>query len=152
VQATSTSNLHAVQHQGKPKNSHNNSSRVTASDQAPRTCRNCGQSHGAGECRARNSTCRACGFKLGHYENYCIITGRQPRPPRSQSRPRSTGDSRPKSLAFHSHRPVYEVTDQLQDQSADGVHIGTIQIHSMSTTTRSWTKTLHSTAVEFYRS
>lgn len=149
VQATSTSNVHAVQHQGKPKNSHNNSSRVTASNQAPRTCRNCGQSHRAGECRARNSTCRACG-KLGHYENYCITTGRQPPPPRSQSRPRSKGDSRPKSPAGRSPRPVYEVTDQPQDQSSDGIYVGTIQIHSMSTTTRSWTKTLqiNSTAVE----
>jgi len=45
---------------------------------------------------------------------------------------------------------MHEVTDQPPNQAADGVYIDTIQVDSTSTTTRSWTKTLHinSTTIE----
>ena len=133
AQAPSTSNIHAVQRNEKTKRYSNQSNRSSASgsNRPTGTCRNCGQSHAAGECRAKNITCRACG-KIGHFEKYCITTGRQPRPPRSRS----------KSPANRNVRPIHEVTEESQNESSHGVYIGNLQVHSVSGATKSWTKTL----------
>jgi len=124
------------QHHGKAKRDHSHPGRGAPTDKLLSNCRNCGQTHRYGECRAKNTVCRACG-KLGHY---CITTGRQ-RMPRSHSKQRVSGNSRSKSPA--APRSVHEVTDQSQNQSADGVYIDNVQIYSTSASTKSWTKTLH---------
>jgi len=68
------------------------------------------------------TVCRACG-KLGHYKHYRITTCRQ-RMPRPHSKQRVSSNSRSKSLA--APRSVHEVTDQSQNQSADGVYIDNV--------------------------
>ena len=134
--ASTTTNVSAVQRHDKQKRPNNQFNRPSTSgnNRTTEACRNCGRSHPAGECRAKNVACRACG-KIGHFEKYCITTGRQPRPSRSRSK--SPANS----------RPVHEVTEQ-QNQSSDGVYIDTIQVDSTSTATKSWTKTLRINSTE----
>jgi len=67
--------------------------------------------------------------------------------PRSHSIQRVSGNSRSKSPA--APRSVHDVTDQSQNQSADGVYIDNVYIFYVYID-QSWTKTLHinSTAIE----
>jgi len=105
------SNAHAKRYSNQ-----SNRSTVSGSNRPTGTCRNCGQSHPAGECCAKNISCRACG-KIGHFEKYCITTGRQPRPSRFRS----------KSTANRNVRPVHKVTEESQNESSQGgVYIGSI--------------------------
>jgi len=126
IQAASTSNVCAVQQHDKPRHQrHNNRSTTYVSTG---TCRNCGQSHRVGDCRAIHVVCRACG-KYGHYEKLCITTGRQPRPPRLR---------RSKSPAHRAQqRRVHEIAEQPKNQSPDSVYISTIQVQSVSTASKS---------------
>lgn len=116
--------------EGKPASSSIHAVSKHKRDDANNTCRNCGQSHKVGACKARSVSCRACG-KLGHYERCCITTGRQPRSQRSNSSSRSQSMSR-------KPRSIQELTEVPSNQT---VYIDSIAVNSV-TSDKSWSKML----------